>query len=186
MTIRRGKAVLLLLFVLLSGFLVWIQGRLLDDLMALRRDVDDLKRRELMLTANLSRSMGQIDLYKSSLAEIARYQRALPKDHVEFYSLVERQLTDNNAVVNAIRPALSEGGESVSRSIFPAPITDCLKFSPIGVPWRPLYVFVPSPSISREAARFKRRHNWSPFLKGGRNGDDFGDDLEGFLHGPRR
>lgn len=110
MTIRRGKAVLLLLFVLLSGFLVWIQGRLLDDLMALRRDVDDLKRRELMLTANLSRSMGQIDLYKSSLAEIARYQRALPKDHVEFYSLVERQLTDNNAVVNAIRPSLSEGG----------------------------------------------------------------------------
>lgn len=109
MTMGMRKSLILLFFGLFFLLFLWMERAFLSDLIALRRDVNELSQRERQLTEGLTRSARQIQLYKTSLADIALYQRTLPRDNVEFYSLVEGRLARNNSIVNAIRPAQAEG-----------------------------------------------------------------------------
>lgn len=118
---KRRKTLLLLSFGLLFAALLWREHTLLAELALFRDEIDDLTRQERQLTESLSRSARHVQLYKASLAEIALYQRALPKDNVEFYSLVEGRLARNNAVVNAIRPSRAEGGRVAVQIDFSCP-----------------------------------------------------------------
>ncbi|MDD4365230.1 MAG: hypothetical protein PHF19_05745 [Synergistales bacterium] len=121
MTTGSQKNLALLLLFILFAAVIWFQNALLGNLVTLRREVDELGTNKAHLTASLARTTRQIQLFKTSLAEIARYQRSLPKDNVEFYALVEGRLARNGAVVNAITPTKADKGRVAVKIDFSCP-----------------------------------------------------------------
>ncbi|KUK43018.1 hypothetical protein [Thermovirga lienii] len=92
--------VLLLLFALILGGEAFFSKKVLEE----RRTIDEMRRREAILSRDVMDKTRLIKAYKEALSTIDEYKITLPEDEVSFYSAVERELAKNGIKVNSIKP----------------------------------------------------------------------------------
>jgi len=133
--------VILLIFVLILGGEAYFSKKVLAE----RRTIDEMRRREAVLNRDVLDKTRLIKAYKAALSAIEQYKINLPEDEVSFYSAVERELTKNGIKVNSIKPGKGSGGMRAVNVNFEGPYYAVLN---VFADWRSMGVAVRMASAS--------------------------------------
>jgi hypothetical protein len=139
---------ILFIFFLLLGGLIFTEVRLGKTIVSERSKIDDLRKREALLSRSIRENTRLVSVYKKALSQLEHYKLGVPEDEVDFYSNVEQQLTANGILVKSIQPTKAGPGQSAVRVQFEGLYYSILK---VIADWRGLDVVVRMREISLDS-----------------------------------
>ena len=102
-TARRDGLVFLILLVLFSG-LLYGAHRYVGEMSEKKNAIRDLGTQSMALERQLQMQTRQIGVFKKSIAQLEGYQMNIPENEVDFYSLVQQEMTRNGVRSNVMKP----------------------------------------------------------------------------------
>lgn len=148
MKLPGRRPLILLIFFLVLGGLLFAEVRLGEMVVSERGKIDDLRKREALLSRSIRENTRLVTVYKKALSELERYKLGVPEDEVDFYSNVEQQLAVNGILVKSIQPTKAGSGQTAVRVQFEGLYYSILK---VIADWRGLDVVVRMREISLDS-----------------------------------
>lgn len=108
-TARRDGLVFLVLLAFFSG-LLYGAHRYVGETSEKKNTLQDLGTQNMALERQLQMQMRQIVVFKKSIAQLEGYQMKIPENEVDFYSLVQQEMTRNGVRSNVVKPVNVEEG----------------------------------------------------------------------------